>query len=230
MTVTPMSNKRRHLLISHYDVTDYISKPTTLKASEAQLRVLFDRAVDNILIHPIDDDGLPGKYSDVNNSACRTLGYSREELLNLGPQDTTVIDDPDFILETGQKIVEQGHAFFEAYGMHKDGHKIPFEINAHLIAVDNQRFVMAISRDITEKKQLDRDREKLIDDLRSAVKKADTLSGMLPICSYCKKIRNDKGYWDQIEAYIHKHTGALFSHGICPDCVTKIHPGIDDDD
>jgi len=222
MTVVPLTDKRDHFLSGHWDVTDFKTIPTTLKTSEAQLRVLFDRAADNILIHPIDENGLPGNYSDVNSSACQTLGYDREQLLNMGPQDTTVIEDPGFIAETSAKIVKHGHAFFEAYGKHKNGHKIPFEINAHLITIGDQRFVMAISRDVTEMKRLDRDREKLIEDLQAAFAKIKTLSGMLPICSYCKKIRNDRGYWNQIETYIHEQTGAQFSHGICPDCAEKL--------
>ena len=48
------------------------------------------------------------------------------------------------------------------------------------------------------------------------------LRGFLPICSYCKKIRNDRNYWEQIESYISNHSNALFSHGICPDCEVKV--------
>ncbi|MEN8143230.1 MAG: response regulator, partial [Thermodesulfobacteriota bacterium] len=51
-----------------------------------------------------------------------------------------------------------------------------------------------------------------------------TLSGMLPICASCKKVRDDKGYWNQIESYITNHSEAEFSHGICPDCVKEIYP------
>ena len=52
----------------------------------------------------------------------------------------------------------------------------------------------------------------------------NSLRGLLPICAYCKKIRNDKNYWEQIEVYISSHTDALFSHGICPECITKHFP------
>ncbi len=54
--------------------------------------------------------------------------------------------------------------------------------------------------------------------------KVKLLSGLLPICASCKKIRNDKGYWEQIEKYIHNHSDAKFSHGICPDCLKKLYP------
>ena len=60
-----------------------------------------------------------------------------------------------------------------------------------------------------------------------ALSKIKTLSGLLPICSHCKKIRDDKGYWNQIESYIHKHSDAEFSHSICPECAKKYYPDMD---
>lgn len=66
--------------------------------------------------------------------------------------------------------------------------------------------------------------EKRTEELREALSRVKTLSGLLPICASCKKIRDDKGYWNQIEAYISKHSTAEFSHGICPECAKKIYP------
>jgi transcriptional regulator with PAS, ATPase and Fis domain len=64
--------------------------------------------------------------------------------------------------------------------------------------------------------------EKKNTELQEALANIKTLSGMLPICAYCKKIRDDKGYWSQVEEYISKHTDTLFSHGICPECAKRI--------
>jgi DNA-binding response OmpR family regulator len=72
----------------------------------------------------------------------------------------------------------------------------------------------------------ERERDRLITELQAALAKIKTLSGFLPICSYCKKIRDDRGYWNQIEAYIRDHSEAEFSHGICPDCMKKLHRGL----
>ncbi len=80
--------------------------------------------------------------------------------------------------------------------------------------------------DITHRRQVEEDREKLIEELREALRTVNQLSGMLPICSSCKKIRDDKGYWNQIEAYIRDHSEAEFSHGICPACARKLYPEI----
>ena len=60
--------------------------------------------------------------------------------------------------------------------------------------------------------------------LEKALREVKTLRGIVPICSFCKKIRNDKGYWDQVEVYVRDHTEANFSHGICPSCLKEHYP------
>jgi hypothetical protein len=69
-------------------------------------------------------------------------------------------------------------------------------------------------------------REKTIDDLGAALRKVKTLSGLLPICASCKKIRDDNGHWHQMELYVRDHSEADFSHSICPDCATRLYPNI----
>lgn len=71
------------------------------------------------------------------------------------------------------------------------------------------------------------ERQQLIRDLQASLTQVKTLSGMLPICASCKKIRNDEGYWEQIEVYIRDRSTVDFSHGICPDCINKLYPGLD---
>jgi len=80
----------------------------------------------------------------------------------------------------------------------------------------------------TERKQAEMEREKVILQLQDALAKVKTLSGLLPICACCKKVRDDKGYWTQIEAYIRDRSEAEFSHGICPECFRKLYPDFAD--
>jgi PAS domain S-box-containing protein len=75
--------------------------------------------------------------------------------------------------------------------------------------------------DISDRKRAEEEREKVISELQVALGKIKTLTGLLPICATCKKIRDDAGYWHQLEQYISEHTDTLFSHGICPDCYKK---------
>ncbi len=69
------------------------------------------------------------------------------------------------------------------------------------------------------------ERNKLIRELQDALANVKTLSGMIPICAWCRKIRDDKGYWDRVEAYIESRSNATFTHGICPECAAKIKKG-----
>ncbi len=81
----------------------------------------------------------------------------------------------------------------------------------------------SLEQKITEQKITEIEREKLIGQLQKSLEEVKTLSGLLPICASCKKIRDDKGYWNQIEGYIQKHSEASFSHGMCPECSDKIY-------
>jgi hypothetical protein len=80
--------------------------------------------------------------------------------------------------------------------------------------------------DITERKRAEEERERLIGQLQNALAEVKTLSGLLPLCSSCKRIRDDKGYWQQIEAYIRDHSEAEFSHSVCPECAKKLYPEV----
>jgi membrane protein implicated in regulation of membrane protease activity len=81
-----------------------------------------------------------------------------------------------------------------------------------------------IKIEMEERKNIQIEKDKLIVELEDALSKVKTLSGFLPICASCKKIRDDNGYWNQIEAYIQTHSDAEFSHGICPECAKKLYP------
>jgi len=89
--------------------------------------------------------------------------------------------------------------------------------------------VYGANQDITERKLVEKEREKLILELKEALSQVKMLSGLLPICASCKKIRNDEGYWEQMEMYIRDHSEAEFSHGICPECSRKLYPQIYED-
>jgi hypothetical protein len=109
---------------------------------------------------------------------------------------------------------------------HKEGGTVWLEINKQPLIVEGKIVgFIGVARDITSRIALEAEREKLITDLREALTNIKTLKGLLPICASCKNVRDDKGYWQQIEAYVSEHSDAEFSHGICPDCAEKLYPG-----
>ncbi len=78
--------------------------------------------------------------------------------------------------------------------------------------------------EILERQKIADERQKLIEDLTDALKNIKTLRGLVPICASCKKIRDDKGYWNEVETYVSQHSEAEFSHGVCPQCLKKQYP------
>ena len=101
-----------------------------------------------------------------------------------------------------------------------------FIVTAKPLLDENQKLIGIIEnfQDITTLRKAERIKTNLIEDLEESLKEANLLSGFLPICASCKKIRNDRGYWDRIEKYISKHSRAVFTHSICPDCARKLYP------
>ncbi|UCD82356.1 MAG: HAMP domain-containing protein, partial [Desulfobacterales bacterium] len=96
-----------------------------------------------------------------------------------------------------------------------------------LVKTRTEELAMAnrqLKQEIVDRMAMEKEREQLIKELQMSLKKVKMLSGLLPICAACKKIRDDKGYWNQIESYIRSHSEAEFSHGICPECAKKIYP------
>jgi ABC-type nitrate/sulfonate/bicarbonate transport system substrate-binding protein len=85
----------------------------------------------------------------------------------------------------------------------------------------------SLKKEMLRRREIEIVREQLVSNLQEAIKEIKTLRGILPICSYCKKIRDDKGYWNQIEEYLHEHSDAKFSHGICKECADKYYPDMD---
>jgi PAS domain S-box-containing protein len=81
-----------------------------------------------------------------------------------------------------------------------------------------------LQREIVDRKNAERKLEQLVDELQHALAEVKTLSGLLPICAACKKIRDDKGYWTQVEVYVREHSDADFTHSICPECARKLYP------
>ncbi len=98
------------------------------------------------------------------------------------------------------------------------------KIRARTDALDQANRLL--TDEVGERKRQEVAKEKLIVELRKALEQVKLLSGFLPICSSCKKIRDDRGYWSQIESYISNHSEAEFSHGICPDCSKRLYPDL----
>ena len=127
----------------------------------------------------------------------------------------------DRALRSGQPVLKEV-VEIEAF----DGSRKTILNSAVRVTDELDRTVGAIfvNEDVTEDIRRQKEREDLIRQLEEAMAKVKTLKGMLPICASCKKVRDDAGYWKQIEDYVREHADVRFSHGICPDCAARIYP------
>lgn len=171
---------------------------------------------------------LDGGMTYGNPAFMKAWGFdtSEEFLGNSFKQYWTISDQYDEIMKTLQT---KGKWYGEMEAICKDGTRFPVQVSAAMVfdSTGNPSGLMSTSTDITERRQAEIDREKLISELKDALATVKMLSGLLPICSFCKKIRDDKGYWNQIENYIRDHSEAEFSHGICEECSKKHYPNLD---
>lgn len=162
---------RPHILSSVEDITEAKHTEEALRQSEQRFRALFENASDAIAVHGFTPEGRPSHFLNVNDNVCRLTGFTRDELLSMSLVD---LDDPDDWQKgrrIGQQLMEQGDLVFEVSHVRKDGTKIPVEISAHVFALDNQRVVLSIIRDITERRRAE-------DALRQVNRKLTMLSGI----------------------------------------------------
>ena len=121
------------------------------------------------------------------------------------------------ILVSGVRVSSDYQA--DGLNVGADGYVIKPITNRELVA--RVQAVARIKRAEDALRQKEREQKKLIVELQEALAEIRTLKGFIPICASCKKIRDDEGYWNQLEAYISKHTDAIFTHSICPQCAEK---------
>jgi hypothetical protein len=109
-----------------------------------------------------------------------------------------------------------------------DGGKVPCILTATPFRQTGGELIGIVEdfKDISHIKQVEEEHERTIAELQLAIAEVKVLSGLLPVCASCKKIRDDNGYWNQIEAYVREHSEADFTHSICPDCTKKLYPDL----
>jgi PAS domain S-box-containing protein len=185
------------------------------EASSLQDR-FFDLSIDMLCIAHFD-----GHFTRLNPAWEKTLGFSREELQSRPMFDFVHPDDRERTLDQNRKVRHGGQALaFENRYRCKDGSYRWLRWNA--TADVGHQLIYSVARDITEHKQAELERERLLAELQAALAEVKELRTTLPICMYCKNIRDDENYWQTVEAYISNHTHTTFSHGICPNCYRNI--------
>ncbi|MBF0525733.1 MAG: PAS domain S-box protein [Deltaproteobacteria bacterium] len=210
------------------DITDRKRAEEEIRERELQINLLLSSTAEAIC--GLDINGI---CTFCNPACLKMLGYEAESDLigknlhdlfhhtHLDGTSYPMEDCPNFqTLQDGTRANIHDEVFW-----HKDGSSFPVEYWSYPIWRDREIVGAVITfLDITERKRAEQERQNLIKELTQALAEVKTLSGLLPICSSCKKIRDDQGYWNIIESYISRHSDAQFTHGICPDCIKKLYP------
>ncbi len=205
------------------DVTERRRAQQAMKESENKFRDLSEKSL--VGIYLIQDD----VFRYVNPMMAEIFGYGVDELTDRkGPVDLVLPEDQADVEENirAREAGEIKAVHYEFRGRKKDGSLLFIEALGSRTIYNDRPAVIGTLLDITQRKKDMAERERLIGELKEAVATIKTLQGILPICSCCKKIRDDKGYWNQIEKYITEHSLAEFSHSLCPDCMKKVYPDI----
>lgn len=202
----------------------YKQRELQVRESEERYRLLVENVNDAIVISQRE------KFIFFNQQFATMLGYAFGELVLKDyreiytPRGLEILHERAKRRECGEYVPSRYETIFRR----KDGSIIDVEANVTIIDNQGDKATFAVIRDISDRKRIEQEREKTIQELQAALNNVRTLKGLIPICANCKKIRDDSGYWSEVEKYISVHSNVDFTHGICPDCMKKLYPNYKD--
>jgi PAS domain S-box-containing protein len=199
-----------------------VNQRLNAESSQAKERfeLLFNTNPDPVLITRLRD----GMIVQVND-AFVGLGFTREAVIGRTVLEVPTWEDPGARARFAAELGARGSCeSMEAVFHRGDGSRFFGIISGARFMLGNEPHVVSVTRDISQRKTAEEALEAERNELRRALDEVKTLRGLLPICSHCKKIRDDSGSWNALEQYVADHSDAEFTHGICPDCMQKLYP------
>lgn len=195
-----------------------------LRESERHYRILMDESMDPTFSFYAD-----GTYRYVNNAFAMGVGKPMHEIIGHKIWDVFEKKEADKRFALVKKVFDEGKPEEIEVRVPLPSGDTYYLTSVKPVFNDSGEVetVICTSKNITKRKLSEVALKEAHDKLLEALKEIKALSGLLPICTSCKKIRDDKGYWNQIEGYIQRHSEAQFSHGICPDCAKKLYPDLE---
>jgi PAS domain S-box-containing protein len=187
---------------------------------EDKFRIIADSTPIAVMLYQDD------RWIYANRAAETITGCATKELLSMNFWDIVHPDHKALVQERGRKLQrgEETTNRYEFKIITKNGTEKWVDMTGASMLIGIQPAGVISVADITGQKRAEEERERLILELKEAFSKVKALNGLLPICASCKKIRNDKGYWEQVEVYIRDRSEAEFTHGFCPECAERLYP------
>ncbi len=164
---------------------------------------------------------------DANKAALEFYGYDFETMRTKRIPDINTTPEAEIRAEI-KRAVEEGRLHYVFKHQLASGEIRDIEVYANPISIQGKEYSFSVVHDITELKKAEEDRERLIAELQTALAEIKTLRGIIPICSFCKRIRDDQGFWNQVEVYVKQHSEADFSHSLCHECAREHYPDLYD--
>lgn len=197
------------------DLTEYLPVALVELNLQSSAITLMNRVARIIFGYNRDDDLQEISVRDLFTPA----ELSRMTRLTMGLVMPSIESGRPYERTGGQEIIE-------TVLRRKDGSEFPAEIQGSFVLnrLKQPRRLRLVCRDISERRALEAQREQLVVELQEALASVKTLRGLLPICAWCRKVRDDQGYWDGLEDYVRAHSETTFSHGICPSCAEALYP------
>lgn len=200
-----------------------LNKQKLLKIDTELKARLLDEVNDAVVAHD-----LKGNFVYANAAAGRLGGFEQKPPVDPNRMDMRSMiseaKNSGFLKEKMEELKQKGSLTFEMAGRREDHSEQFTEVHASLMDLEGKTIVLSVVRDVTLRRRQEQARNSLLKELQTALGKIKTLRGLIPICANCKKIRNDKGFWQQVEEYVAEHTEADFTFGICEDCLAKLYP------
>ena len=219
------------------DIDERKQAQNALKQSEALHRSLFENMAQGAIYKDAS-----GRITAANPAAARILGLSDEDIRHLNSRQhiwKAIREDgselhasehpSELAFKTGEPVLNVPMGFRKQHE-NKTSWIRASSVPQFKEGEDRPYQVFTTFEDITKIKEQEAEQARLIKELFHALTQVKKLSGLLPICASCKKIRDDQGYWQEVESYFHEHSDAQFSHSICPECKKKLYPDLFDDE
>lgn len=185
--------------------------------SGARYRSLVESTDDSIYLFDSEYN-----YIFMNKKHIARLGIKGNEYLGRSYTDFHKPEESQMFLEKLDEVFNKGVSLQFQHRSPRNGKYFLRTLSPIKRKDGKVSAVTVISKDINELKLAEFERDKIIFELQEALQDIKTLKGLIPICAWCKNIRNDQGYWQKIESYISEHSEADFTHGICEKCLKKV--------